>query len=80
MSYGTPLQTFLVIVLVPVLVGAFLWLWLVPKHPTLRRIVAVCVWAALLGLGIFLGTTTTIIMGAATVMVGIILYASYYPF
>lgn len=70
----------LVILGVPVICGTALWLWYLAQDNLHARLIIVALWLVFLAMSIIAGPPWVILMGAATVMIGMWIYAQIWLF
>ncbi|MDQ7775218.1 MAG: hypothetical protein Q4615_04515 [Paracoccus aminovorans] len=69
------METALVVVLVPVICGGALWLWHLARASRQGRLLIVALWGVLLAMSVVAGAPWVLVMGGATVMMGMWVYA-----
>lgn len=71
------METALVVVLLPLICGGALWLWHLARDSRPGRLMIVALWAVLLTMSVIAGEPWVLVMGAATVMMGIWVYGMW---
>jgi len=71
------METALVVVLVPLICGGALWLWYLARDSRQGRLLIVALWGVLLAMSVIAGEPWVLVMGAATVMMGIWVYGTW---
>ena len=69
------MQTVLVVVGVALICGTALWLWELARGKFVARLMIVALWLVLLAMSMIAGAPWVYVMGAATVMMGLWVYA-----
>lgn len=71
------MQAVLLVVLVPLICGGALWLWHVARESRQGRLIIVALWGVLLAMIMIAGGGFVLVMGSATVMMGLWVYGTW---
>lgn len=69
----------LVVLGVPAICGLALYLWYLAKGSLQARLIIVALWLVFLAMSVIAGPPWAIVMGAATIMMGLWIYAQINP-